>query len=117
MIPTVQTQAGFSPMDQSIHKGSRSSTSVAYLEPIRIRKNLTIATGCHVTRLLLKGTRVTGVEFQQCGDPKQVKATQEVIFIGWRNEFATAPDAIGYRSSRQITKTRYTGRGRFTRSW
>jgi len=72
-------QAGFSPMDQSIHNGSRSSTSVAYLDPIRLRKNLTIATDCHVTRILLEGRRAVGVEYRQSRKHHQVKAEEEVI--------------------------------------
>ena len=74
-----EQQAGFSPMDQSIYNGSRSSTSVAYLDPIRHRKNLTILTGCHVTRVLLKGARATGVEYYRSAKVYQTRAEQEVI--------------------------------------
>jgi choline dehydrogenase len=72
-------QEGFSPMDQSIYNGSRSSTSVAYLDPIRHRENLSIAVDCQVTRILLEGTRATGVEYRQSGKIQQVHAGAEVI--------------------------------------
>ena len=41
-------QEGFGAMDQSIYNGRRSSTSTAYLDPVRRRANLTVTTGCHV---------------------------------------------------------------------
>ncbi len=72
-------QEGFSPMDQSIHQGCRSSTSVAYLKPVRHRHNLVVATGCHVTRVLFDGSRVTGVEYLHAGQRHQIHADEEVI--------------------------------------
>ncbi len=72
-------QEGFSPMDQSIHNGSRSSTSIAYIDPIRQRNNLTIATKCRITRILLDGTRASGVEYVQSGKLHRVSAGEEVI--------------------------------------
>lgn len=43
-------------------EGRRQSTTVAYLDPARGRRNLTILADTAVTRVLLDGTRVSGVE-------------------------------------------------------
>ncbi len=72
-------QEGFSPMDQSIQSGWRSSTSVAYLTPIQRRKNLTVQTGCHVTGVSLRGNRATGISYVQSGQRHDVAAEEEVI--------------------------------------
>ncbi len=72
-------QEGFGPMDQNIHRGYRNSTSVAYLDPIRHRKNLTISTNFHVTRLLMQGTRAGGVEAVRSGQKHLFHADEEVI--------------------------------------
>ncbi len=72
-------QEGFSPMDQSIHRGSRSSCSTAYLAPIRHRNNLNVAVGCHVTRILLESKRAVGVEYVQSGQVHRINASREVI--------------------------------------
>lgn len=67
----------------SVH-GSRQSTNGAFIRPIRRkRKNLTIETQAHVTRLLIdtKTKRVTGVEYTSAvtGFSKVVLARKEVI--------------------------------------
>ena len=72
-------QEGFGPMDQSIYNGRRSSTSTAYLDPVRRRANLTVMTGCHVTRILLDGNRTRGVEVLQAGKLHRIEAGEEVI--------------------------------------
>lgn len=59
--------------------GKRCSTAVAYLNPILDRPNLHIRTGAHVTRLILEGTRVVGLEYRQNGRTHTVRADQEVI--------------------------------------
>ncbi|NEO77413.1 choline dehydrogenase [Moorena sp. SIO4G3] len=53
--------------------GKRHSTAVAYLKPCRHRANLTIRTGAQVTRLLLDGTRVTGVEYILDGGATEIE--------------------------------------------
>lgn len=75
-------QEGFGPMDQSIHKGRRSSTSTDYLDPIRKRPNLTVATGCHVTQIVLESNRTRGVEALQAGKLHRIEAGEEVIVAG-----------------------------------
>lgn len=59
--------------------GTRASTATAFLKPILTRPNLTIETGAQVTRLLIEGGRVIGVEYIQQSQVKQVYADREVI--------------------------------------
>jgi choline dehydrogenase-like flavoprotein len=73
-------QVGFGRGQYTIRNGYRSSASNAYLKPIRHRHNLTVETGAHVTRVLLKGTRATGVELiKASGGVVEVMADREVI--------------------------------------
>lgn len=73
---------GFGPSDRTILKGRRISSAVAYLRPIRRRKNLKIETNAHVTRLLFQGLRAIGVEYVQDGQIKRAYASAEVISSG-----------------------------------
>ncbi len=59
--------------------GMRCSAAVAYLHPALGRANLTLLTGAHVTRLLMDGTRATGVEIEHGGELAEVRAEREVI--------------------------------------
>lgn len=59
--------------------GKRCSAAVAFLHPARGRKNLVVQTGGHVTRVLLEGTRATGVELLFRGKTQTVVAEREVI--------------------------------------
>lgn len=59
--------------------GKRCSAAVAYLYPAMDRPNLTIQTKAEATRLLLEGTKVTGVEYLQEGTLQTARANQEVI--------------------------------------
>src|SRR6266567_2407504 len=75
-----QTQEGFGRGQYTIRDGRRSSSARAYLRPARRRVNLDVETGAHATRLVLKGTRATGVEYvTNAGDIKRVEAAREVI--------------------------------------
>ena len=59
----------------------RSSASVAYLRPIRARKNLTVRTGVLVTRIVVENRRAVGVEIvdRPGGAKKILRAEREVI--------------------------------------
>ncbi|RWN55425.1 GMC family oxidoreductase N-terminal domain-containing protein [Mesorhizobium sp.] len=59
----------------------RSSASVAYLRPIRARKNLTVRTDVLVTRIVIDKGRATGVEIvdRPGGQPTTLRAECEVI--------------------------------------
>lgn len=59
--------------------GERFSAAKAYLSPNLSRPNLHVITGAHCTRILLSGKRAVGVEYQQGGEIKQLKAAREVL--------------------------------------
>jgi choline dehydrogenase-like flavoprotein len=61
--------------------GRRSSAAVAYLNPIRDRKNLTIRTGVLVTRVVVEKGRAVGVEIvaRRGAQPEILRADAEVI--------------------------------------
>jgi 4-pyridoxate dehydrogenase len=83
-------QEGFGRGQYTIRDGYRSSAATAYLKPARGRPNLDVATGAHATRVLLAGTRATGVEYVKAsGDTVQVEAGREVILCG--GAFNTPP--------------------------
>jgi choline dehydrogenase-like flavoprotein len=65
---------------QVTHKnGERFSAAKAYLTPNLGRKNLTVFTEAHTTRILFEGKRATGVEFRRAGRLEQVGANHEVL--------------------------------------
>jgi choline dehydrogenase-like flavoprotein len=83
-------QEGFGRGQYTIRDGYRSSAATAYLKPARKRKNLDVATGAHATRVLMQGTRATGVEYVRgIRETVQVEAAREVILSG--GAFNTPP--------------------------
>ena len=60
-------------------KGIRWTAAKAFLRPAKRRPNLTVATKSQAKRLCIEGTRVTGVEFWQDGQPKRAEARGEVV--------------------------------------
>ena len=73
------SQEGFGYYQVTQKDGRRWSAADAYLRRAENRPNLSIITGAHVTRLLLDGRNVTGVEYQQDGRTLSVHAGHEVI--------------------------------------
>jgi len=59
--------------------GFRMSTARAYLAPARRRENLSIVTDAHATRVIMDGTRATGVAYRRHGREETVTARREVI--------------------------------------
>ena len=59
--------------------GFRMSTARAYLRPARRRANLSVETHCHTTRLIMDGTRATGVEYARGGQTHRAFAGREVV--------------------------------------
>jgi choline dehydrogenase len=57
----------------------RSSTSVAYLQPVLGHPDLTVRTGALATRVLLDGARAVGVEYTAGGTLTRVRAESEVV--------------------------------------
>jgi choline dehydrogenase-like flavoprotein len=74
-----QEGLGYYQLTQS--NARRSSTSVAYLNPIRDRRNLTVRLGTQALRIVLEKGRVTGVEVSGAGttSPQFVRADRETI--------------------------------------
>src|SRR6185503_6692410 len=57
----------------------RSSTAVAFLQPVRSDPNLTVTTGALATRVLFDGTTAVGVEYTVGGTVRRAAATAEVV--------------------------------------
>jgi 4-pyridoxate dehydrogenase len=74
-----QSEEGFGIIQNTIRKGRRHSAAVAYLRPALKRRNLTLLTRAHVTRVVLRGTRAVGVEYVRRGQKQQAVAGREVI--------------------------------------
>jgi choline dehydrogenase len=72
-------QEGVARMDMTVHNGRRWSTSLAYLQPVLSRPNLTVVTRASTRRILFDGVRATGVEYRLNGEKKTVMAEREVI--------------------------------------
>ncbi|MBE7367272.1 GMC family oxidoreductase [Ramlibacter pallidus] len=65
---------------QVTHKdGERYSAAKAYLAPNRGRANLQVVTGAHASRVVFEGRRAVGVEYEQGGQRRQMRARREVI--------------------------------------
>jgi choline dehydrogenase len=73
---------GFCETRVTQRRGARWSASDAYLKPSLRRKNLTLHTQATATRILLEGTRAVGVEFEQLGARRVVRARREVVLCG-----------------------------------
>ena len=72
-------QQGVGRYDFTIRRGRRCSTSTAFLRPIRHRRNLAIASGNLVRRVVVEGARATGVDLVQGAETQTIRAEREVI--------------------------------------
>jgi choline dehydrogenase-like flavoprotein len=72
-------QEGFGRGQYTIRDGRRSSTANAFLKPALGRKNLTVATNAHTTRVVLEGTHAKGIEYIKDGATVCADAAREVI--------------------------------------
>jgi choline dehydrogenase len=66
----------------NVHRGTRQSTAVAYLDPARGRPNLSIRADTQVARLVMDGGRVTGVELAGEHAGETIAAGQVVLCAG-----------------------------------
>jgi choline dehydrogenase-like flavoprotein len=79
-------QEGFGRGQYTIRDGRRSSTARAYLRPAKGRHGLTVETGAHATRILMQGTRATGVEYiKDSGDRRRATAHEVIVASGTFN--------------------------------
>ncbi len=77
------TQEGVGFFQLTARNGRRCSTAVAYLNPIKDRKNLTIVTHALAQKVELDGSWATGVTYQdRSGKTHTIKAGKEVILCG-----------------------------------
>jgi len=74
-----ERQEGFGRSQYTIRDGRRSSSANAFLKPARGRTNLTVAVNAHATRVILDGTRATGVDYVQNRATVRAAAVREVI--------------------------------------
>ena len=70
---------GAAPFQSSIANGMRSSAATGYLRPAQRRKNLTVTTGAVTQRVVLSGSRATGVEYSLGTTTLRAEAAREVI--------------------------------------
>ena len=75
-------QEGIAYTQTTIFKGERMSAEVAYLRPIKSRKNLSIITKSLVTKLLFNGKTCVGVEVKSKGKLINFNCAKEVILCG-----------------------------------
>ena len=73
------TQEGIVRTQTTISRGVRQSTARCYLQPVRNRPNLRIESRAHTRRLVLDGTRCTGVVYRQGERTVEAHASREVI--------------------------------------
>ena len=77
-----EEQEGIGYTQTTIFKGERMSAEVAYLRPIKSRKNLTIVTNSLVTRLLFEEKKCVGLEVKQKNKSIRYLTTKEIILCG-----------------------------------
>ncbi|MFZ1815795.1 MAG: choline dehydrogenase [Rhizobiaceae bacterium] len=63
-------------------RGERCSSARAYLHPVMDRKNLTVITGAHATKILFEGRRAKAVTYRKGGKEERAEARKEVILCG-----------------------------------
>ena len=66
----------------NVRRGWRCSTAAGYLKPNLSRKNLALMTRTHVRKILFEGRRAVGVEVEERGAVKRIRARREVIVSG-----------------------------------
>lgn len=75
-----ENQIGVTHLQSTARHGERMSTNKAFIRPIRKkRKNLTVHTDAHVTRVLIEKKRAVGVEYLYKNKIRTVFAKKEVI--------------------------------------
>lgn len=66
-------------LQYSTRKGFRNSAAAGYLRPAKKRTNLSVLPNADATRVLMEGTRASGVEYLRDGATRTVTARREVI--------------------------------------
>jgi choline dehydrogenase len=76
------SQEGFGPYQFTIKNGKRWSSASAYLRPALTRKNLTVVSNAHATRVLFEAGRAMGAQFVRNKEKQTVRAVREVLLAG-----------------------------------
>ncbi|MDA9433845.1 GMC family oxidoreductase [Bradyrhizobium sp. CCBAU 51627] len=74
-----ESQEGAGYYQATARRGRRASSAVAYLRPIRSRKNLKVVTGALARRIIFNARRATGVEWTRKGRVEIASARREII--------------------------------------
>ena len=77
-----EKQEGLGRSQSTIHKGRRHSAATAFLRPAIRRGNVTLQDSTYVTRVVMEGTRATGIAYSRLGKTEIVCAAKEVILSG-----------------------------------
>lgn len=72
-------QEGVGYFQLTMKNGRRCSSAVAYLKPIKGRRNLEIITGAQISTVLMEDKRAVGARFRHHGQTKEIRARGEVI--------------------------------------
>ena len=70
---------GITPYLTTTRDGQRCSSAKAFLRPAMRRRNLTVVTGAHVSRIGFEGTRARSVSYSRNGQDFKVRAGAEII--------------------------------------
>ena len=76
----VQEGVGFYQVTQ--RNGRRCSAAVAYLRPVRQRRNLEVLTRALATRIVFRAHRAAGIEYRFRGETRLARAECEVLLAG-----------------------------------
>ncbi|XP_022161379.1 glucose dehydrogenase [FAD, quinone] [Myzus persicae] len=76
-----EIQTGYGLYQFTMRRGYRCSSSKAFLQPVRLRRNLHVALWSHVTKILIDpdSKRAYGVEFERDGRKRVALAKREVV--------------------------------------
>jgi choline dehydrogenase len=77
-----ESQEGASYYQLTVKNGLRCSAAVAYLNPVKHRSNLVIATEALAHKVTFEGRRASGVVYAQAGSVVHASARREVILSG-----------------------------------
>ena len=77
---TKQEGAGY--FQLTSRKGWRCSAAVAYLRPVRQRKNLEVRTGAAVRRIVFEGRRAVGIDYAVGGEVRHAAAGEVILAAG-----------------------------------
>ena len=75
-------QEGFAYTQTTIFKGKRMSAKVAYIDPIKHRKNLNVLTESLATKIIFKNKKAVGIEILRKGKNEKYFCNHEIILSG-----------------------------------